>query len=253
MNKTQTRLLLVATLTIGYGCDRGINTQPEPVLGPAEQAAAAAQANAAGILLSCTEPFDVPITTGGDTYFATPDCSGAAYIADGDAHAGYKQALSTFGCARDWDLCNVPDSMYSYYRQGDPNTCRSFTPDGSDFVQVVYNSSWTCCNDTQCSGGTPNCDVSQHQCVECYNDSQCSGSTPYCDTNSNTCVECTTSSQCGTGYMCSSGFCVCSPDPTCDGRSCSNNNDCGNGTCGGGLCRFGYCQCPSLPLRSRKG
>lgn len=215
----------------------------------------AADVIAQDLLLTCSNLYDVALTTGGDTYYTSSDCSGQAYAVDGFCTSEpYQAALSTFGCSRDFTSCQEATDMHSVRLSFDPDSCRSFSPDGSDFVKIVYDASWNCCNDAQCSGTTPACASAYpyaHTCVECTSDSYCSGSTPVCDTGSDTCVECNNNNDCGdpSKPVCSSHFCVCSFEPTCNGRSCPHgNSDCTNGTCGGGVCDSGMCVCPSGPV-----
>jgi hypothetical protein len=277
MSRFPTALLVPLVI---LACDRGATA-------PAGQALAQGQLSLSGkasapvlpnLPASCSGLYTRPLTTGtsGVTYYDTYDCSGQAYGVDGFCRqTPCKTALSTFGCAMDWDSCNGPVGTHSKYTYAYPNTCLPADSDASDYVPVQYDASWTCCDDGQCSGGTPHCNPYQNQCVQCTEssqcsggtpccdtgsstcvqcctDAQCSGQTPHCDTGSHTCVQCTQSSQCQPGYECSGGYCVCTFDPTCNGRSCSNNSQCTNGTCGGGRCRGGTCQCPTRPVRQGK-
>lgn len=261
MNTVPRSIVGPIVLAVTLGCEQVATAPPDH--GPLPDASPSVPRSFSTIPTnaprSMCEPGDptqytVALTTGGDTYFTSGDCSGQAYAVDGYCTGEpYRTALATFGCAMDFSACQDSLDMYSYYLHGDPDRCRAFNPDGSDFVPVIYNASWTCCNDGQCSGSTPHCQPGQHQCVECYSDAHCSGGTPYCNTTSYVCVECTSSDQCDTGYQCSGGFCVCTPDPTCNSRSCSQSSDCNNGTCPDGVCRFGTCMCPTKPIRVEEG
>lgn len=72
-----------------------------------------------------------------------------------------------------------------------------------------------CEDDTDCSGGTPVCKVSEGICVECLTDINCSGGTPRCDVSDGTCVECLTLADCGgINSTCIDGVCCDLSPPT---------------------------------------
>lgn len=122
---------------------------------------------------------------------------------------------------------------------------------------------------TSCS---PACGAGQYcsaagVCVSgCNGDSDCSGATPKCNPTSHQCSECATESDCSAGKICSGGSCVegCSPTQPCAdaSKTCCNNTclaldadpqncgACGNacsgfanavGACENGACKIGAC------------
>ena len=108
-------LVLVAALS----CDREPTGEANRALAPGP-VLASDRASVAPVLpdlpASCSGLYTRPLTTGtgGLTYYNSYDCSGQAYGVDGFcAQTPCTTALSTFGCAMDWDSCNGPVGTHS--------------------------------------------------------------------------------------------------------------------------------------------
>ena len=101
-----------------------------------------------------------------------------------------------------------------------------------------------CAASTDCSGGTPVCQLASHTCVGCNVDSDCGagkvcvsnmcnagcssahpqcGNGLVCDLNQGACVSCITDNDCAAGSYCSANQCV---------SGCRNNGDCASSSSG---------------------
>jgi hypothetical protein len=109
------------------------------------------------------------------------------------------------------------------------------------------------CGPVECTGATPQCNTTTHECVPCVNDAPCSPAGLVCDTMANRCVECRDNSQCGGDKppLCDAATrkCVgCLSDVECNAADASRCSPV-NHTCigcnadvqceGGALCRVG--------------
>lgn len=162
------------------------------------------------------------------------------------------------GCGSEECIGGFPDTTtvsISVDAAGNIDSATFQCPDQSWHTVYSNNSCWYCwgCGaPLVCTGGEDFCGhVTGQSGADCGGFVCPSGYTmnnplePYWPTCIETQPECCDSSDCDAGDQCSDGYCVCTTDPTCTGRSCDTSADCTNGTCGGGVCRAGTCMCPS--------
>lgn len=254
------RFLVLATLlaaaVVLAACDADRPTQLEPAAAPTPSILADLQPLPGD---SCR--WNARLFAGSHGNYAGSTCNPDSTWVDvwgmsGDSIASLEAPATGYGCARDPGKaeCWFKGYQISNYYGGlghkltAMGTCEAGSAD-CDYVQVKFVPASGCCNDNQCTEeGKSACEnLYTNTCKECVNNGYCTaGSDSLCVDYA--CVECASDSNCTSPEECVGGVCmfVCSPDPTCTGRSCTTSGDCTNGTCPDGRCMpNGTCSCPS--------
>lgn len=127
------------------------------------------------------------------------DCAGTGtpYCQLSDRNSSLNECVS---CLRDADcssseVCDEPTGECTL-RCSTPADCPDAKPICSIPSGTAEGVCVECLNDTTCSGGTPECNISTKECVPCVTNAPCGVLGRVCDTTANECVRCLADEHC---------------------------------------------------------